>query len=262
MKLIAVPTPRLSYLICATQRTGSTLLCRALSATGVAGHPDEYFLTGDPSFFPPDWKFWEESPLARAHGVTDRRGYLDAVYDVGSTNNGVFGVKLMWNYLPDVLGRFRALPEFAALDRAQVLATAFPDARLVLLTRRDRVRQAVSWARAGLTGVYVVSDTEPAPPMSDPPYAFEFIADLEGLIVEGEHGWRSVATELDAVVHEVVYEDLLTTYEETVRGVMEFLGVDTSVAVPPPLTTRQSDSLNDEWTDRYLRDRQSGRAAD
>ena len=168
MKLVAMSTPRLSYLICATQRTGSTLLCRALSATGVAGHPEEYFLTGDPSFFPPDWKFWEESPLANAHDVTDRRGYLEVVYDVGSTDNDVFGAKLMWNYLPDVLDRFRALPEFTALSRAQVLATAFPDAQLVLLTRRDRVRQAVSWARAGLTGVYIVSDTEPAPATADP----------------------------------------------------------------------------------------------
>ena len=259
-----MPTPRQPYLVCATQRTGSTLLCRALSATGVAGHSEEYFLTGDPSFFPPDWKFWEQSPLAVAHGVKDRRGYLDAVYDVGSTDNGVFGAKLMWNYLDDVLDKFREIPEFAGLSRAQVLATAFPDARLVRLTRRDRVRQAVSWARAGLTGVYIVSDTEPAPSVPEPPYAFDFIAGLEELIVEGEQGWRHVAQELDAAVHEVVYEDLLTPagYEETVRSVLEFLGVDSSVPVPPPLTTRQSDSLNDEWTARYLRDRQSDRQSD
>jgi len=57
MKLAAMPTPQLSYVICATQRTGSTVLCRALSATGVAGHLEEYFLTDDPSFFPKDWKF-------------------------------------------------------------------------------------------------------------------------------------------------------------------------------------------------------------
>jgi LPS sulfotransferase NodH len=259
-----MPTPRQSYLICATQRTGSTLLCRALSATGAAGHPEEYFLTGDPSFFPPDWKFWEESPLALAEGAKDRRGYLDAVYKVGSTSNGVFGAKLMWNYLSDVLDKFREMPEFAGLSRAQVLATAFPDARLVLLTRRDRIRQAVSWARAGLTGVYIVSDTEPAPPVPDPPYAYDFIAGLEGLIVEGEQGWREVAIELGAVVHEVVYEDLLTTagYEETVRTVLEFLGVDGSVAIPQPLTTRQSDGLNDDWTDRYVRERQSDRQPD
>src|SRR5687767_6906049 len=32
-----------AYLVCATPRSGSTLLCEALKATGVAGRPGEYF---------------------------------------------------------------------------------------------------------------------------------------------------------------------------------------------------------------------------
>ena len=32
-----------SYLICATQRSGSYLLCEALKNTGIAGKPEEYF---------------------------------------------------------------------------------------------------------------------------------------------------------------------------------------------------------------------------
>ena len=32
-----------SYLVCATPRSGSTLLCEGLKATGVAGRPEEYF---------------------------------------------------------------------------------------------------------------------------------------------------------------------------------------------------------------------------
>ena len=35
--------PALSYLICATPRSGSTLLCAALDDTGIAGHPEEHF---------------------------------------------------------------------------------------------------------------------------------------------------------------------------------------------------------------------------
>ena len=33
----------ISYLVCATQRSGSTLLCELLKGTEVAGVPDEYF---------------------------------------------------------------------------------------------------------------------------------------------------------------------------------------------------------------------------
>src|SRR3954451_3190612 len=35
--------PELSYLVCATPRSGSTLLCHLLDQTGIAGHPEEYF---------------------------------------------------------------------------------------------------------------------------------------------------------------------------------------------------------------------------
>src|SRR5215218_666735 len=37
------PRPRLTYFVCATPRSGSTLLCKSLAATGVAGKPEEYF---------------------------------------------------------------------------------------------------------------------------------------------------------------------------------------------------------------------------
>ncbi|MGI9058103.1 MAG: Stf0 family sulfotransferase [Ktedonobacteraceae bacterium] len=44
--------PTCSYLVCATPRSGSTLLCEALANTGIAGNPKEYFealrTTGQP----------------------------------------------------------------------------------------------------------------------------------------------------------------------------------------------------------------------
>ncbi len=41
--ILAAMAPMLSYLVCATPRSGSTLLCKLLGQTGVAGHPEEYF---------------------------------------------------------------------------------------------------------------------------------------------------------------------------------------------------------------------------
>lgn len=73
-----VTTPAISYLVCANQRSGTEVLCRALSDTGIAGHPEEYFLAEDPSRLP-DWRFWEEGPYATAHGVTDRESYVELV---------------------------------------------------------------------------------------------------------------------------------------------------------------------------------------
>src|SRR6476469_291598 len=42
----AAPAAIRSYLIASTPRSGSTLLCEALGATGVAGLPEEYYQEG------------------------------------------------------------------------------------------------------------------------------------------------------------------------------------------------------------------------
>jgi LPS sulfotransferase NodH len=231
------------------------MLCRALADTGIAGRPEEYFLAEDPAKLP-DWRFWEEGLYGAVTGAVDRESYLDAVYGLGSTANGVFGAKLMWNNLPWAVAKFQEMPPFSGLDRGQVVRAAFPDLRVVHVTRRDRVRQAVSWARMAQDGVWVVSDDEPAPPDSGAAaYRFELINALEQLIIEGEHGWRDLFAELEVSPLEVLYEDLATEdgYERTVRSVLTHLDLDhAALRVPPCRTHRQSDHVNEDWVARYL----------
>jgi len=90
----------------------------------IAGRPEEYFLAEDPKKLP-DWRFWEEGPFGLTSGTVDRESYLDAVYRMGSTSNGVFGAKLMWNNVPWSLAKFQEMPRFSSLERAQVFHTAF-----------------------------------------------------------------------------------------------------------------------------------------
>jgi len=173
-----VELPKISYLVCASQRSGTELLCRGLAATGVAGRPQEYFLAEDPARLP-DWRFWEEGPYAAGHDVSDRENYLSLVYRLGSTPNGVFGAKIHWNCLRWALAKFSEMPRFAGLDRVAILRTAFPDLRVVDVTRRDRARQAVSWARMAQDAMWVdpVGQPEPAwpPPTGPPRYDYRLI---------------------------------------------------------------------------------------
>lgn len=249
--------PTLSYLVAATQRSGSTLLCRALADTGVAGRPEEYFLAGPPEAFPPGWTFWEDGLFARPHGEMDREGYLDLVFRLGTTANGVFGAKLMWNNVAHFLQKLWELPRFAGLDRAATFHALFPDLHVIVLTRRDRTRQAVSWARAAQDGVWVVSDTEPAAPVTEAAYSYELVSGLEGLLAEAERGWPDLCAELDVVPLEIAYEDLVdpATYAATVRSALRHVGIDGALAVPRPRTHRQADEVNDAWVERYLADR-------
>lgn len=248
--------PTSSCLIAMTQRSGSTMLCRALADTGVAGRPEEYFLDGDPAAFPPGWSFWEDGIFSKP-GMS-RAEFLEHVHARGTTPNGVFGAKLAWNNIAWVLRRLRAVPRFAGLGRSAALHALFPDLHVVHLVRRDRVAQAVSWARAAQDGVWVVSDLEAARPVAEPEYDYELISNLERLIIEGERGWRRLCTELDVSPLAVAYEDLAAsdTYEQVVRSVLRHLDVDLTIAtVRPPRTERQSDDLNLEWCDRYRADK-------
>src|SRR3954453_1951322 len=113
--------PELSYLVCATPRSGSTLLCHLLDQTGMAGHPEEYFEALQHSGLPrrPEEYFdrerhaniverlaFREMPDERTQrepnplwdpATYDR--YLKWALEAGTTENGVFGAKLMWGYL-------------------------------------------------------------------------------------------------------------------------------------------------------------------
>ena len=252
--------PRVSYLVAATQRSGSTLLCRALADTGVAGRPEEYLLTGPPEAFPPGWGFWEHGLFAQGHADMDREGYLELVFRLGTTPNGVFGAKLMWNNVPWVLEKLWELPRFRELDRASTFQELFPNLRVIHVVRRDRVRQAVSWARAAQDGVWVVSGTEPAAPVAEPVYTYEFISGLEGLLVEGEREWPAFCAELHVTPLTVVYEELVdpASYAPTIHAGLAYLGVDgPGVAIREPRTDRQADAINDDWVRRYEADRRS-----
>ena len=105
--------PLKCYLICANARCGSTLLSRALSDTGIAGHPDEYYVTGPPEAFSPGARFWEDGMLAQRHGISQREDFLQLVYEVGSTPNGVFGATWMWNYVGWAVESFQELSRFS-----------------------------------------------------------------------------------------------------------------------------------------------------
>jgi len=78
-----------SYIICATPRSGSTLLCDLLTETGVAGRPDSFFryesFTWWADFLKVSNENWEEPEKFDSN-------YLSAVKDWGS--HGEIGVRV------------------------------------------------------------------------------------------------------------------------------------------------------------------------
>ena len=234
-----------SYVICAVQRSGSFLLCEALKNTGLAGMPEEYFLTHE-------GENWEEGWWAKQHGATSRPAFLDLVLEKGTTANGVFGAKLMWNYLHDAIDHFQELPTYQELEAAEVLSKFMPNLHYIWMVRGDKVRQAVSWMIAAQTGIYAAWQAE-GKSVPEPVFDFEQIDLLYNLVLEGEAGWQAYFESIGVVPLKIIYEELVDSYEATALQVLDYL----SVAYSPDLAfgerrmKKQGTGLNERWAEKY-----------
>ncbi len=247
-----------SYFVCATPRSGSTLLCEALKATGVAGRPEEYFESVVATGRPPrpesyldgledpealallgDASAPEPPPYSSLEGVRSYAEHLERVREWGTTPNGVFGVKLMWDHV----GRLHR----RAGDPLELFGV--PD--FVWVRRRDVVRQAVSLWRAMQTQAWRDEGSERG--AHEPQYSFAALRHLVGRLSEHDRCWGELLA--GRPVLELAYEDVNADLPGAVRRTLDQLGV-----APPdgrvelPRMRRQADELSDAWAAAYARD--------
>jgi LPS sulfotransferase NodH len=269
--------PTRSYLVCATQRSGSTLLCEALESTGVAGSPREYFEelkeTGVPRR--PREYFWGlRSPdvlRLLAHDSADVRSseqrptwdrddyarHLAASLRAGTTPNGVFGAKLMWSYFPDFLELMRGIPRFGGMGDGSLLNAAFPSLGYVFISRSDKVRQAVSLWRALQTWRWRESG-ESGEQESEPRlvYSFDAIGHLLDQLRRHEDAWRGFFFRIGQRPLQLFYEDIAGDLEGSVHRVLDTLRIEGErrrIELDKGIT-RQSDELSETWVQSYLED--------
>ena len=240
------------YLICSVQRAGSWLLCHALQDSGVLGVPAEYFHHGDEQFWRARWRAATEDE------------FLQALSEKPATGNGVWGSKMMWNYFPAAIARLRDWPRLGLAEGAadpEVLEAAFPGIRYIWLRRDDKLRQAISWWRADVTGQYALAGGgQPAPP---PPFDREAISRLLRFVQDCEDGWRGWFTAHSIEPLEIVYEDMTHDLAPVVRDVAAHL----NVALPPnlgpimPRLRRQADQDTERLAALYTSPRLAPRPA-
>ncbi len=281
--------PDRSYIVCATPRSGSTLVCHALGETGVAGRPEEYFEalrhSGRPRR-PEEYFVGVEDPTIRDHlgeravgselqprsplwsrAAYDR--YLEWAFEAGTTANGIFGAKLMWGYFGDFVSLLRNVPAYRDIPLAELLPTVFPDLTFVRVVRANKVRQAVSLWKAVQTATWR-EDQASAKAVSledgdSPPYR-SFIEEhrpqlrfhyraiehlLEQILIE-ESRWDAFFEHSGIKPVLILYENFAADYETSTLRLLERLDLS-----PPdefefePRMKRQSDNVNDDWVKRY-----------
>jgi LPS sulfotransferase NodH len=265
--------PARSYLVCATPRSGSTLLCQLLDQTGLAGHPEEYFEalrhSGVPrrphEYFDPDRHAniierlaFREMPDGAEPAPNELwrpeayDGYLAHVLDVGTTPNGVFGAKLMWGYLGDFAALLRGIDGMGGLPVPELLDRAFPGLRYVQITRLDKVRQAVSLWKAVQTQAWRNEGGDGGPAV-EPLFSFRAINFLVRQLTAHDASWDAYFLGLGEAPLKLTYEELAEAPEPVIRGVLEHLDipVPAELALEGPKLTVQADARSEEWVRRF-----------
>ncbi len=249
-----------SYLICATPRTGSTLLCDLLAATGVTGAPDSFFMR-------------DIDPLrARQWGLPDHRdpldrdsvaAYLAAAIRAGSGRTGVFGLRLMRENLDDLSAMIGMVHPGLPSDKARLRA-AFGDILFIHLTRNDKLAQAVSMVMAEQTGLWHLApdgtELERLAPPQPPQYDYARIAAKRAGLRRDDAAWRDWFRDQGIAPLHVEYRTLAARPAATVARICSALGVAApATATLRPGVARMPDTLKRDWMRRYRDDARSRR---
>lgn len=249
--------PENCYWLCVSPRSGSSLLCEVLAATAVLGNPQEYCFSDNMPAHGKPWGFaakWE---------ITSFPKYWSRCLSEGTTANGWFGAKMApASYLDTFLNEVRKLPEYADRESDALIREVFGDLRFVYLTRRDKLRQAISMVKALQINLWTSEQgkthgTEAAGEVTYDRAALDSHINLMALV---EAAWQDFFTRWDVQPLTLVYEDYHRDYEGTVARVVDYLGIDDPYEFDGSKVSleRLADDVTDEWVARYWSEKPLG----
>jgi LPS sulfotransferase NodH len=239
-----------SYFICGTPRTGSSLLLGLLESTAVAGRPQAYFREPDEQLWAEKWRI-----PRTAEGTFRYPDFVQAALAAGRTGSGVFGAKLMWGTLGELVDKLSTLHPELACEDAELLNRAFGLTRFVHLRREDVLAQAVSWLRAEQTNAWYVGGHGEiggaAPDGGEPVFDADRIGELVRMAGEHNAAWEEWFASFGIEPYMVTYEELDADNVGVTLGILDFLGLELPAGrTVVPYHRRQADVLNSQWIDR------------
>jgi LPS sulfotransferase NodH len=232
--LVPFREPTRGYLILAPQRTGSNYLCRRLcNVRGRFGMPSEYLNPVAIRMLAPRLlPGTAADPLPFA-------AYMAAVQRARTSADGWFGIKLQPAQLAAFAPGDQALFEFAASFQ-----------RIVVLSRRDKLGQAISGTLAQLTGTWFNDGTPHAIDPSRWPQLFPTIAANLARYMEEDRRLAALGKALALPWLRIEYEEILRDGQAAFEQLVDFLSAgetvildeaaDVAVPTKPPVETSEA----------------------
>ena len=251
-------THQLAYFLCATPRSGTTLLCDLLSAAEQAGRPQSYYRRQD----------IERRALAWGLRVSDfpnpmdfDRAYLRAVLRDGADETGIFGLRIMWGTVGEMAERFSGLHPKATI--AALFEKVFGPLVYVHVSRRDKVAQAISLLKAEQSGLWHLaadgSERQRAAPAAPVRYDADRIAELVGELERDDAAWNDFFARHGIAAVRVEYEALTACPRTEVQKILIALRLSPNLADNlAAQTSRMADGESDAWAERFRQWRGAG----
>jgi len=237
---------KLSYMIAAVPRSGSTYFAIQLWRTGLLGAPMEYLN------FPvvanqlmPRFGIPKDRALSlKKHEIV---AYWNNVKKKRTSPNGVFGYKVFMINFRDLVNQYPDL-----FDNIQ------PD-YVLHLTRRDRIEQAISYSKAKQTNAWFAD----MPNSNSAKYDFEHIRKCLGELDLQYDYWERVFAHAGIEPIRVAYEDLMSNEEETIASVLRQMNMepDPTARLKIPLVRKQRGAETEDWRGRFEEDLRSSSQA-
>ena len=242
--------PKLSYTIWFSQRTGSTLLCRALQSLGIAGKPSEWLYASD---------------LLEEYQLDSHAQLQQKLWQLGTTPNGIFGLKMgaCQPYFSKIIDTVKQFPGCnpKSNNRVDIWHNAFPNCKHIYMTRRNKIRLAVSWWKA-IQSAEWHRETGQLPVAADlkDKYSYDAIAHLFAECSMREAAIQEFFAEGSIVPLNIVYEDFILAYEPTIKNILSYLELPDvkNISIPPPPLQKLADEVSEEWVQTFRQERQQG----
>jgi LPS sulfotransferase NodH/glycosyltransferase involved in cell wall biosynthesis len=229
--------------ICATPRSGSWLLCRALLHHGI-GVPHEYYNPRHFGVLGPRYGVPALRDATRLRADAAVRRAFNAALLARRSPGGVFSAKIHWG-------------EYAAyLDNAEGDAL-FQAGHFIHLYREDVLGQAISMHIASETGIWGSDATVATPPAKVPSFFnTAAIGEHMRVLAESDLSWRLFFARNAITPLRFSYEQLRDDLPHVVRTIIDRFGL----AVPPDTPAYVEDGP-DEYRDASVPPRSDIRAA-
>jgi LPS sulfotransferase NodH len=230
-KALEKPKSSKNYVICFTERSGSTMLCSLLQQTNLLGMPDEYVNPRDPMQL-----YLKTCP------ATTLEGYFDLLRRIQTTPNGIFGMKSCFF-------------DFKPLIEMGVVGKLLNPVQFIYLTRRDIILQAISGYLARQSGIWHISSQAAGsenPNYSKVEYDEELILNLIDSQVKERLEWERFFTLYSIEPLRIVYEDIVESPITCLKQILNFLGEDTDISTDDirPKTVKMGDETAYNWAER------------